>query len=65
MPIQLRVFAEQIYGSGPGGRSCSYMMETIMMIEAGEDPEYEFEGERVIRRPLASSENHDTSSATF
>jgi splicing suppressor protein 51 len=34
-PMQLRMFAEQIYGSGPGGQSGSAMLQLQMMAESG------------------------------
>jgi splicing suppressor protein 51 len=34
-PMQLRMFAEQIYGTGPGGQSGSAMLQVQMMAEGG------------------------------
>lgn len=33
MPMQLRMFGEQIYGSGPGGQSGTMMRQQMMMME--------------------------------
>jgi splicing suppressor protein 51 len=35
LPLQLRMFAEQIYGTGPGGQSGSAMLQLQMMAEGG------------------------------
>jgi splicing suppressor protein 51 len=34
--MQLRMFAEEIYGTGPGGQSGSSMLQLQMMAEGGE-----------------------------
>lgn len=36
MPMQLRMFGEQVYGSGPGGQSGASMRQIQMMAEKGE-----------------------------
>ena len=36
MPMQLRMFAEQVYGSGPGGQSGAAMMHMMMQQEGGD-----------------------------
>lgn len=33
MPMQLRMFAEEVYGSGPAGMSAAFMMQLHMTIE--------------------------------
>lgn len=50
MPVQLRAFGEQAYGSAPADRSFSSVVEDIMHIEAGKDPKYEVKGEKVVER---------------
>jgi splicing suppressor protein 51 len=35
MPMQLRMFAEQVYGRGPGGQSGAGMIQMQMMAENG------------------------------
>ena len=35
MPMQMRMFAEQVYGSGPGGQDGTAMLEMQMMAESG------------------------------
>ena len=36
MPMQLRMFGEQVYGRGPGGQSGAAMRKVQMMVEKGE-----------------------------
>ena len=36
MPMQLRMFVEEVYGTGPGGQSGKLMLATQMMAESGE-----------------------------
>ena len=36
MPMQLRMFGEQVYGRGPGGQSGAAMRQAQMMVEKGE-----------------------------
>ncbi|KKY27261.1 putative mynd domain [Phaeomoniella chlamydospora] len=36
MPMQLRMFAEQVYGTGPGGQSGTAMLELQVSAEQGE-----------------------------
>ncbi|KAG0345816.1 hypothetical protein BG004_003023 [Podila humilis] len=40
MPMQLRMFAEQVLGRGPGGQSGDAMMQMQMMSEKGEGPPF-------------------------
>jgi splicing suppressor protein 51 len=36
MPMQLRMFAEQVYGRGPGGQSGTATRHVQMMVEKGQ-----------------------------
>ena len=36
MPMQLRMFGEQVYGSGPGGQSGAGMRQIQMMADNGQ-----------------------------
>lgn len=50
MPMQLRMFAEQIYGTGPGGRSGTEMLQVQMRAENGERLLFNIDTSRMFRR---------------
>ncbi|KAI9855040.1 MAG: hypothetical protein M1813_000584 [Trichoglossum hirsutum] len=50
MPMQLRMFGEQVYGSGPGGQSGATMRRVQMMVENGESYSSHLDMSSMFRR---------------